>query len=68
MRTLVQSTAFRKDVKRAQRRGYDLRKLEAVVAKVQRGETLPASNRAHPLKSDCKGYWDCHIARLDADL
>jgi len=61
MRTLVQSTAFRKDVRRAQRRGYDLRKLQAVVAKLQRGETLPAFNRAHPLKGDWKGYWDCHI-------
>ena len=61
MRTLVQSTAFRKDVRRAQRRGYNLRKLQAVVAKLQRGETLPAFNRAHPLKGDWKGYWDCHI-------
>jgi mRNA interferase YafQ len=32
-----------------------------VVAKLQRGETLPAFNRAHPLKGDWKGYWDCHI-------
>jgi mRNA interferase YafQ len=24
-------------------------------------EALPAANRAHPLKGEWKGYWDCHI-------
>ena len=43
------------------RRGYDLRRLEAIIAKLQRGETLPPANRDHPLKSDWKGYRDCHI-------
>ena len=61
MRALVESTAFRKDVKRAHRRGYDLHKLATIIYKLQRGEALPASNRAHPLKGDWKGYWDCHV-------
>jgi len=61
MRALIESTAFRKDVKRAQRRGHDLRKLGAIIKKLQAGETLPPSNRVHPLKGDWKGYWDCHI-------
>jgi mRNA interferase YafQ len=61
MRALVESSAFRKDVKRAHRRGYDLHKLEMIINKLQRGEALPASNRAHPLKGDWKGYWDCHV-------
>jgi mRNA interferase YafQ len=61
MRALVESTAFRKDVKRAHKRGYDVQKLEAIIKKLQRGETLPSSNRAHPLKGEWKGYWDCHI-------
>jgi mRNA interferase YafQ len=61
MRTLVESTAFRKDMKRALRRGYDLAKLAVIINKLQRGEALPTSNRAHPLKGDWNGYWDCHI-------
>jgi mRNA interferase YafQ len=61
MRTLVESTAFGKDIKRAHKRGYDIRKLAAIINKLQRGETLPPSNRAHPLKGEWKGYWDCHI-------
>ena len=52
MRALIESTAFRKDVKRAQRRGHDLRKLGAIIKKLQAGETLPPSNRVHPLKGD----------------
>jgi mRNA-degrading endonuclease YafQ of YafQ-DinJ toxin-antitoxin module len=41
MRTLVESTAFRKDLKRAHKRGYDVQKLGAIIQKLQRGETLP---------------------------
>jgi len=61
MRTLVESTAFRKDWKRAHRRGHDAAKLAAVIRKLQLGEPLPASNRAHPLKSEWKGYWEGHV-------
>jgi mRNA interferase YafQ len=61
MKTLVQSTAFRKDVKRAHKRGLDLDKLFNIIAKLQRGEPLPPFNGAHPLKGEWKGYWDCHI-------
>jgi mRNA interferase YafQ len=61
MKTLVESTAFRKDWKRAHKRGYDVSKLVAIIRKLQLGEALPASNRAHPLKGEWKGYWDCHV-------
>ncbi len=46
MRTLVESTAFRKDVKRAHKRRYDFEKLDAIVKKLQRGEVLPPSKSA----------------------
>jgi mRNA interferase YafQ len=61
MRALVESTAFRKDWKRAQKRGHDISELAAIIRKLQVGEPLPASNRAHPLKGEWKGYWDCHV-------
>jgi mRNA interferase YafQ len=62
MRALVESTAFRKDVKRASKRGYDLERLRAVISKLQQGEALAPSNRAHPLKGEWKGFWECHVA------
>jgi len=38
MKILVESTAFRKDRKRAQKRGYDAAKLVAAIWKLQLGE------------------------------
>jgi mRNA interferase YafQ len=61
MKYLRPSTAFKKDLKRIAKRGYDLTLLETVLAKLQAGETLPLSNRVHPLKGEWHGYWDCHI-------
>jgi len=37
MRTLVESTAFRKDWKRAHKRRYDISKLVAIIRKLQLG-------------------------------
>ena len=34
MRTLVEATALRKDVKRAHKRGFDLQKLGAIIEKL----------------------------------
>lgn len=42
---MIEATAFRKDVKRAHRRGFDLQKLAAVIKKLQYGEVLPLANR-----------------------
>jgi len=61
MKTLIPGTAFRRDVKRVQKRGYDLNKLNAILAQLQRGEPLALNNRAHPLKGEWRGYWECHV-------
>jgi mRNA interferase YafQ len=61
MKPLVESTSFRKDRKRVHKRGYDVTKLVAIIEKLQLGKPLPASNRAHPLKGEWKGYWECHV-------
>ena len=61
MKALIPTTAFRRDVKRAAKRGCDLAKLDAVLKSLQAGDTLQPSNRAHPLKGDWKGYWECHV-------
>jgi mRNA interferase YafQ len=61
MKALVESTAFRKDLKRTRKRGIDVTKLAAVLRKLQQGEPLPGSNRAHQLKGEWKAYWECHV-------
>ena len=59
--TPVRSGQFRRDVKRAEKRGKDLRKLRQALGLLIAGEELPASYKDHPLKGDWKGYRDAHI-------
>jgi mRNA interferase YafQ len=59
--TPVRSGQFRRDVKRAEKRGKDLRKLRHALELLIAGEALPSSYRDHPLKGDWKGYRDAHI-------
>jgi mRNA interferase YafQ len=59
--TPVRSGQFRRDVKRAEKRGKDLRKLRQALSLLIAGEDLPASYRDHPLKGNWKDYRDAHI-------
>jgi mRNA interferase YafQ len=59
--TPVRSGQFRRDVKRAEKRGKDLRKLRLVLELLIAGEALPASYNDHPLKGNWKDYRDVHV-------
>ena len=61
MREPVRSTAFRKDVKRAQKRGKDTGKLRAIILLLVADSPLDERYRDHPLKGDWLGYRDLHI-------
>lgn len=61
MLTPVQSTQFKKDVKRARKRGKDLGKLKALLSLLIHQTELPASYQDHPLRGNWKGYRDAHI-------
>lgn len=52
---------FQKDVKRAERRGKDMRKLEAVASALLEGSPLDPLRRDHALVGDFKGCRECHI-------
>ena len=56
------STRFQKDLKRIQKRGYDLALLTDVIKKLAAGEELPRKNRDHQLVGDYSGCRECHIA------
>lgn len=58
---LSQTNQFKKDIKRAQKRGKDLAKLKALIDVLLAGKPLPAKNRDHPLGGDWAGHRDCHI-------
>ena len=55
------STQFKKDVKLAKRRGYDLNKLIAVIDRFAMGMPLEEQFRDHELKGSYGGFRECHI-------
>jgi mRNA interferase YafQ len=55
------SGQFRRDVRRAEKRGKDMIKLRHVLQLLIDGAPLPARLRDHPLKSNWIGYRDLHI-------
>ncbi len=55
------TTKFQKDLKRAQKRGYDIGLLTEVIRKLAAGEPLPAKNKDHLLSGDYAGCRECHI-------
>jgi mRNA interferase YafQ len=62
MRALRFGGAFRKDLKRVIKRGYDRTRLDSITDALRQGVALSAAARAHPLRGDWKGYWECHVA------
>ena len=61
MLEIVLSNRFKRDLKRAVRRGRDTAILEAVVNTLAEQRPLPESNRDHALTGDWSGYRECHI-------
>lgn len=61
MRTPVLSSKFRRDVKRLEKRGKDMRKLRAVMAILIEELPLPAAYLDHPLRGSWHGFHDLHI-------
>lgn len=62
MLKIVSSNRFRKDLKTAEKRGYDFSLLRQVVNTLAAQEPLPPQNRDHALTGDYSGYRECHIA------
>jgi mRNA interferase YafQ len=61
VRTAVRSGQFRRDVKRAQRRGKEMSRLRELILLLLAGDTLPERYRDHPLRGEWRGYRDAHI-------
>jgi mRNA interferase YafQ len=61
VRVAVRSGQFRRDVKRAQKRGKDMTKLRELILLLLTEHTLPERYRDHPLQGGWKGYREAHI-------
>ena len=57
----VRSTQFKRDVRRAKKRGRDLTRLRTLLESLIRQEPLTARYLDHPLRGIWKGYREAHI-------
>ena len=58
---LDKTNIFKKDLKRAKKRGCDLALLDELVEKLLSGEPLPEKNKDHALTGNWRGHRECHI-------
>ena len=61
MFAIRQTAAFRRDIKKAKKRGKDLSKLYTIVETLASGQPLDRKYVPHPLTGNWKPCWDCHI-------
>lgn len=61
MLRLAPSGRFKRDLKRAVKRGKDLTKLTAVLDLLLAQQPLPYSYNDHPLRGDWRGWRDLHV-------
>ena len=55
------TSIFRKDLKKAKKRGLDISLLDEVVTAIQYGEELAEKNKDHALTGNWIGHRECHI-------
>ncbi len=58
---IAMTSTFKKDLKLAKRRGYDLTLLGNVVDTIAKGQPLDEKYRDHYLSGNYKGCRECHI-------
>jgi len=61
MKAIFQTSQFKKDFKRIERRGKDLSRIKEVVSAIVNGEGLEERHRDHSLSGNWSGSRDCHI-------
>lgn len=55
------TSRFQKDLKRIQKRGYQIKLIQEVVRMLSDGELLEPKYKDHPLSGDYSGCRECHI-------
>ena len=61
MYTVIPTAKFKKDLKKAQRRGYDMSLMTDIITKLASGVKLDSKNYDHDLTGNYTGCRECHI-------
>ena len=59
MYSIRPTTKFQKDLRRIQKRGYNISLLTEVIKKLANGEQLPEKNKDHNLTGEFSGCREC---------
>lgn len=59
--TIIPSKRFQKDMKRCEKRGYNMQLVKDAIAQLAETGTLPATYRPHKLSGQYAGMWECHL-------
>ena len=61
MYSIRPTTKFQRDLKRIEKRGYNISLLTEVIKNLANGEQLPEKNKDHNLQGEYTGCRECHI-------
>ena len=61
MLTPVRASAFKRDIKRQQKRGKDMTKLKTLITLLVEEKEIPPEYEDPPLQGDWRGYRDAHM-------
>jgi len=62
MKRIRPTGAFKKDLKRAAKRGLNLYKIHRLISLLKENTPLPPTAHPHRLGGEWEGCWECHIA------
>ena len=58
---VVWTTKFKRDYKRAMKRGLDMNRLDGVIRTLAAGRELAVVHRDHALGGEWRGHRECHV-------
>ena len=58
---VVWTTKFKRDYKRAMKRGLDMDRLDEVIRTLAAGRELAVAHRDHALGGEWRGHRECHV-------
>lgn len=61
IRDIYKTGTFKRDLRKAERQGKDLKELFIVIERLANGNVLEEKSRDHGLSGDWKNHRECHI-------
>ena len=61
MRRAALTGQFRRDFRRARKRGWDIEHLKRTMERLMDGQELESRYACHPLRGEYLGHWECHV-------